>query len=180
MDYYAQEQYIPQVTPDDIITGSVERWKAHREGILHRGYTIGLRYQDQILCQHRKHPVFNGFVDLTASSHQIFQEHDRLVPMETSLLGCLEREWRLSTDDLSSPFSFKGIAVYESTHDGFTEHEVCHYYEAELRRLPSFQPAFSYGMLLLPIDQLRTPSELPIHRALAPWVEAIRDQGLIG
>lgn len=178
MDYYSQEFFIPQVNEQDEIIGRVERWKAHREGILHRGYTIGLFYEGQMVCQHRKHPVFDGFLDLTASSHQIYQGDD-LMDMNTSLFWCLEREWNLKKEDITTDFKLAGKVVYESKHGEYIEHEVCHLYLAQTKTLPVFNPEYAYGISLIPVDQLNNPSTNAVLSGLAPWVTPMIEQKII-
>lgn len=177
MDYYQQEFFIPQVNEQDEIIGKVERWKAHTEGILHRGYTIGLIYKGQMICQHRKHPVFDGFLDLTASSHQIYQGEE-LMDIDTSLFWCLEREWGLQKKDITTPFSLAGKVVYESKHDKYVEHEVCHLYLAETNTLPEFNPEYAYGISLIPLEHLRKPELNPVLSGLAPWVISMNENHL--
>ena len=178
MDYYSQEFFIPQVNEQDEIIGKVERWKAHKEGILHRGYTIGLLYNDQMICQHRKHPVFDGFLDLTASSHQIY-DGEELMDITKSLLWCLEREWNLKKEDLTKDFSLAGKVVYESKHEEYIEHEVCHLYLSETKTLPVFSPEYAYGVSLIPLEQLNNPSKNAVLAGLAPWVTPMIEQGLL-
>ncbi|OGK14978.1 hypothetical protein A2774_01005 [Candidatus Roizmanbacteria bacterium RIFCSPHIGHO2_01_FULL_39_12c] len=71
MDYYEQKQFLGEVDKQDKIIGQIEKWEAHKNGILHRGYTCILTYQYKVLLQHRKHPVFDGVFDLSFSSHPI-------------------------------------------------------------------------------------------------------------
>lgn len=176
-DYYTQELFIPQVDENDTIIGTVERWKAHQDGILHRGFTIGLVYQDQFLCQLRRHPVFGGFIDLTASSHQLYDSDGKLASIEEAIEACLQREWHIGLSDLTGEIIHKGSAIYHSTHGKYTEHEVCHYYTASIGQLPSFDNEFAYGYGLFSRDELRDEA-IPLSRALAPWVDAAFMDGL--
>jgi isopentenyldiphosphate isomerase len=178
MDYYTQELFIPQVNEQDEIIGQVERWKAHREGILHRGYTVALLYQGQMLCQHRKHPVFDGFIDLAASSHQIYQ-NDKLIDANTSVLQCLAREWNIELSQLSRDLSLVGKVVYNSKHGEYIEHEVCHLYLSEIKSLPVPNLEFAYGFSLLPLSQLQQPETNPALAGLAPWVTSMIKEGLL-
>lgn len=76
MSYYAKRQLIAKVDKKGNIIGEIEKWEAHKKGILHRAFTVCLRYEDKFVLQHRKHPSFDGAFDLTSSSHQIFiSEH---------------------------------------------------------------------------------------------------------
>ena len=53
------------------ITGEIEKWEAHKKGILHRAYTVAIMHKGKLLLQHRKHPAFGGVLDATISSHQL-------------------------------------------------------------------------------------------------------------
>ena len=71
MDYYKQKQFLAQVDKNDRILGKIEKWEAHKKGVLHRGYTCILIYKGSYIFQHRKHPVFDGVFDLSFSSHPL-------------------------------------------------------------------------------------------------------------
>src|SRR3989338_8675413 len=73
MDYYKQQQFLAQVDENDKILGKIEKWDCHKKGILHRGYTCILIYQNSFVLQHRKHPVFDGVFDLSFSSHPVYR-----------------------------------------------------------------------------------------------------------
>lgn len=170
MDYYTQELFIPQVNEQDTIIDKVERWQAHKEGILHRGFTVGILYKGMMLCQHRKHPVFDGFVDLTASSHQLYKADGTLTSPTDAVVTCLEREWNITEDDLAYEPKLAGKVTYNSKHEEYIEHEVCHLYISEINNIPSFNPEYAYGFSLIPVEQLRDPELNPLLRGLAPWV----------
>ncbi|MFW5703696.1 MAG: hypothetical protein ACOCXQ_02585 [Patescibacteria group bacterium] len=178
MSYYKEEQYIPQVNENDEIIGQVERWQAHREGILHRGYTIALIYEDTVICQHRKHPVFGGFLDLTASSHQIYEDNT-LMSIHESINRCLLREWGLIPGAITSEPKLIGKVMYQSTHGEFIEHEVCHLYASRLRSIPLFDPEYAYGISLIPIEEMIDPKKNALLRGLAPWVTPMIEEGLL-
>jgi isopentenyldiphosphate isomerase len=178
MDYYKQELFIPQVNEQDEIQGKVERWKAHQEGILHRGFTVGVLYEGQMLCQHRKHPVFDSFLDLTASSHPIYTGDD-LQDMTEAVEKCLLREWNIKSEELSYKPKLAGKVVYDSRHEDFVEHEVCHLYITEVKKLPMPVLEFAYGFSLLPLEQFNDVKKYPLLNGLAPWVEAMIMQGLL-
>jgi isopentenyldiphosphate isomerase len=173
MDYYTKELFIPQVDEQDTVIGKVERWKAHREGILHRGFTVGVWYKGRMVCQHRKHPVFDGFVDLTASSHPVY-DGETLQDTVDAVEGCLSREWNISPSLLKYRPKLAGKVVYDSRHGEFVEHEVCHLYFTEIEALPHDIPEdVSYGYSLIPVDHLNDPERNPLLRGLAPWVTAM-------
>lgn len=178
MDYYQQELYIPQVNEQDEILGKVERWHAHEKGILHRGFTVGVLFEGQMLCQHRKHPVFDSFLDLTASSHPIYQG-EVLQDMTEAVEKCLAREWNISKDQLVYAPKLAGKVVYDSRHEDFVEHEVCHLYITEVKTLPAPVLEFAYGFSLLPLAQFNDVKKYPLLNGLAPWVEAMILQDLL-
>src|SRR3972149_1339879 len=99
MNYYKKRILLAEVDKNDNVVGKIERWEAHKKGILHRGVTTAIFYKDYIICQHRKHPVFNGYLDLTFSTHPFF-EKEKLVDMEEAINLSLKREWNINKSDL--------------------------------------------------------------------------------
>lgn len=167
--YYQQKIYIPQVDEHDNFIGSIERWEAHEKGTLHRAFTIAVSYQDKIICQHRKHPVFDGWIDLTASSHpQILK--DKIQDIEDAVIQTLKREWNLDEQKLTNLKSI-GSIVYSTPdpNSKYIEHELCHFYTAETSTLPVFNTQISYGFSLQALISLKKRVN-PIYQALAPWV----------
>lgn len=178
MDYYKQTLFIPRVNENDEVIGKVERWEAHEKGILHRGFTVGLLYDGKMVCQHRKHPVFDGFMDLTASSHP-FYEGDILQDTVTAVENCLKREWHVAPENLEARPALVGKVIYDSKHGDFIEHEVCHLYIATVKTLPMPDLEFSYGFSLLPLEHLNDPELNPTLRGLAPWVTEMIFKGVL-
>ncbi|MEN9327943.1 MAG: hypothetical protein RI947_751 [Candidatus Parcubacteria bacterium] len=167
MDYYKKALYIPQVDEDDNVLGKVERWEAHKKGILHRGFTVALVYKGRFICQHRKHPVFDGVIDLTASSHPLYT-NKTIQTIPDAATDTLKREWNIDAASLS-PLTFKGKVIYSSFDGTYTEHELCHFYMAETDTLPTANLDFSYGFSLLTVEDFQK-SNAPLMKALAPWV----------
>lgn len=180
MNYYTKELFIPRVDEQDIIIDRIERWKAHIEGILHRGFTVGVytKTGDMIL-QHRKHPVFDNYYDLTASSHQIY-ENDTLQDVSSALFRTLEREWNMTQDMFKNEPKLVGKTLYKSTHEKYTEHELCHLYTIQLdtETVPQPNKEFAYGYLTLPLDTIMTASYEKSH-GLAPWVVSFFEDSLL-
>jgi isopentenyldiphosphate isomerase len=171
--YYRKEIFLAQIDRKDNVTGQVERWYAHREGILHRGFTVILMFKDKILLQHRRHPAFDGFYDLTFSSHQIY-ENGILQPDTKAIKESLLREWRVSQDDLVSGPEKIGTVYYKAKDPEsiYTEHEIDYVYFAVLKRMPDPDPEYSYGHKLIKRDpETFLPHAEPLN--LAPWVEKI-------
>ncbi len=179
MDYLSTLQYIAAVDQEDKIIEKVERWKAHKQGILHRAFTLTITYEDQLLLQHRKHPVFDGVYDVTISSHPIYNGN-QLEDMEDALYRTLQREWNIKIKDLVAAPSFKGAFYYQASdpRSDYQEHEVCHVYTCQLKvlSLPNLDTA--YGFSLQDINQIRNKDNL-LYPLLAPWVQKMITQNLL-
>ena len=176
MDYYKKLIYIPHVDRKDRVLGPVERWKAHREGILHRGFTIGLLYKDFFICQHRKHPVFGGFFDLTASSHPQYK-NKTLQTHENAVFQTLSREWNLSQEDLDGEIKEKGKVYYRSSFGKYIEHEICYFFTARVKKVPQVNYEFAYGFSLLTLSDLKDEKS-PYVNTVAPWVKQALKENL--
>lgn len=182
MDYYQKKFYLAQVDRNDQLIGPVERWQAHEKGILHRGFTVILTYNNQLLLQQRKHPVFDKKYDLSFSSHPIFVA-GQLEPMEEAIFRTLKREWNLNGTDLNRSDLKSGLKtglkyldkIYYRAADPkskFVEHEIDHIYLAEINKLPQPNLDFAYGYKL--INQKNLPSKIyDLGSKLAPWVKKI-------
>jgi len=179
MQYYEDNIYIPHVDEHDEYIDKVERWEAHEKSILHRAFTVGLLYQDQMICQHRKHPVFDGWLDLTASSHPQVFDDGAVQPIEEAIYQTLQREWQIDPKEIHDLHS-SGYVVYESPdpHGAYIEHEVCHLYLGTIERIPSPQNGVAYGYTLQTIKRLGDTSN-PVNSALAPWVDEFFKSGLL-
>lgn len=179
MDYFNQEQFIAQVDKNDAIIGQVEKWEAHKKGILHRAFTVTLLFNNKIIVQHRKHPVFDDVYDATVSSHQIYKD-DTLQSDKIAIFDSLKRECNISQEQLTTEPEFKGT-IYYRAHDpksDYVEHEVCRIYTASVTELPDFNPEFAYGYRLAEREDLfDTNSE--IYALLAPWVKEALKSDLI-
>lgn len=175
--YYQQKIYIPQVDELDNFIGPIERWEAHEKGILHRAFTIAVSYQGLIICQHRKHPVFDGWIDLTASSHpQVL--NDKIQNIEDAAIQTLKREWNLDEQKLAN-LKCTGSVVYSTPdpNSKYVEHELCHFYTVETSTLPSFNSQISYGFSLQKLSALKKKAN-PIYPSLAPWVREALEKEL--
>ncbi len=177
MDYYKQKLYIPQVDKDDTIIGKIERWEAHKKGILHRAFDIAIYYKGTIILQHRKHPVYNGVFTLTATSHQYFVGA-YFQDIQDGIYTTLKREWNIEKNDLLYTPKYVGKIYYKSTDGTYFEHEICHYYVSEVEELPEVNFDYAYGYSLVSRDELYSPT-FPLSKILAPWVEEALNQKLI-
>lgn len=173
MDYYKQTQYVAAVDKDDIIIGPVEKWEAHKKGTLHRGYTAILSHGDNIIIQHRKHPVFDDVFDLSFSSHQIYA-NDVLQANEQALFAGLLREWGMDESHITSPPKLIDKVYYKAVDEksSYIEHEIDYIYLIMLNKVPVANLDFAYGYEVVPKKDLhRTIHNL--HAKPAPWVHGI-------
>lgn len=177
-DYYKQQQMIARVDEHDTILGPIEKWEAHTKGILHRAFTVALLYENCVLLQHRKHPSFDGYFDMTLSSHQLFV-NNILEDDKTAIFKCLKRELSIDAHLVTEPVK-KGTVLYKAQDPGaeFIEHELCYFYTCELSQLPQPEYEFSYGYVAVPIDDIKSGRNHVSH-ALAPWVKEFLKKGLV-
>ncbi|MEK7186541.1 MAG: hypothetical protein AAB675_04235 [Patescibacteria group bacterium] len=177
--YYKQKQIIAQVNKSGDVIGKIEKWEAHKKGILHKALTIALIYKDQFIIQHRKHPAFDGVFDITSSSHQLFV-NEKLQSTLDAVYETLKREWNISRNDLIGKPKNNG-AIYYKTKDPkseFIEHEVCEILTAELKKLPSPNLEFAYGFSLVKKGEIMNKNGR-IYQSLAPWVKKAIAENLL-
>lgn len=172
-DYYSQIQYIAQIDKENNILGKIEKWEAHEKRILHRAFTVVLYYADSIVLQHRKHLVFDGYFDLTFSSHQIYKSETLQSDLE-AIYDALKREWNIKENDLKTPPVFKGQIYYNAQDPGskYGDHEIDVIYTALLKNEPRPNLNFAYGYSLMKKEDLLKPAQ-PIRSAFAPWVNVM-------
>jgi len=171
MNYYKQKQFIAKIDRKGNIIGKIEKWEAHRKGVLHKALTVAIIYKGQYILQHRKHPAFDGVLDLTSSSHQIYI-NNKLQTTEEATYECLKREWGLSKKDFIGKLRNDG-AIYYKARDlksGFTEHEVCEMLTIKIKKLPTPDFDYAYGFSLVTKKQL-LDKRGRIYGSLAPWVK---------
>ncbi len=172
MSYYKQIQHLAQVDRNDKIIGRVEKWQTHRKNILHRGFTAILYFQNQVILQHRKHPVFDGVYDLSFSSHQIYVG-EKLQDDSSAINVGLKREWNLEKKDLIKPPEFLTKFYYQAKDPDsqYSEHEIDYIYQVRLNRLPQSQREYAYGMEIISQSALNTINkQFP---KLTPWAKEI-------
>ena len=161
-NYYCQQQFVVLVDENDQIIGQAEKWQAHKNKLLHRGFTLIMNYDQQTIFQYRRHPVFDKCYDMSFSSHQLISG-DKIQSDKEAILMGLKREWNLEEVDLRSELKFISKINYQA-HDPnsrYWEHEIDYIYQVELKKLPSVNPEYAYGF------------ELQLQKPLAPWVEKI-------
>lgn len=170
MDYYKELQEIAQIDLQDNIIGRIEKWKAHRESILHRAFTTILKYKNKYILQHRKHPVFDGCLDLSFSSHQLYK-NGQLEDDVSAVLSSLNREWNVKKSSLIHPPKKIGSVYYEEKdpHSEYSDHEIDYIYLVELNEIPTPNYDFAYGFSLVEKRDLTKHFSL----LFAPWVKKI-------
>lgn len=161
------------------ILDEIERWEAHEKAILHRAFTVALFYKDQLLIQHRKHPVFDGTFDVTSSSHQVYK-NNKLQDTVLASLICIEREWGITKKDLAKQPKDLGTIYYKAkdTKSIYTEHEICNVIVAEVKKLPEVNLDVSYGYSLVTKKELQN-TKSRIYDNLAPWVKVMLTDNLL-
>lgn len=179
MDYLKALQYIAHVDSNDTVLGKVERWEAHEKGILHRAFTLSIMFEDTLVLQHRKHPVFDGIYDVSISSHPLYVDDTLQDPLD-AIYRTLAREWHIEQPQLVGPPEYKGKIYYQAAdpYSRYQEHEICYIYTCELKKIimPNFETA--YGFSLQTPKQLRNPKN-PLTPLLAPWVKKMIEENLL-
>ncbi|MEK9178494.1 MAG: hypothetical protein AAB801_01805 [Patescibacteria group bacterium] len=171
LDYYKQTQIIARVDKTGKVLGKVEKWEAHKKGVLHKGLTIALSYKGQFIIQHRKHPAFDGVFDITSSSHQLFVRGKLQTSLE-AVYECLKREWDLTKKDFLTTPKNLGSIYYKAKDSKsiYTEHEICDILVARVKKIPTPNYDFAYGFSLLSKEELSNKNSR-IYEGLAPWVK---------
>lgn len=178
-DYYTKEQIIATVDRKGNIIGKIEKWEAHRKGILHRGITVAIFFEDYFIMQHRKHPAFDGVFDITSSSHQLFI-NGQLQSAIDATYDTLEREWNISRNDLISKPENLGFVYYKAKDpkSEFTEHEIDDVLTVRVKKIPTPNFDFAYGFSLVKRDEILNKKSR-IYNNLAPWVKIMIKDNLL-
>lgn len=165
--YLRQNQTIIRVDEKGNAIGSIDKWEAHKKGILHKGFSVALCSGNNIILQLRKHPVFDKVVDVTASSHPLVIS-GKNQPEENAVYDCLLREWNVPKNNVIN-FTNCGSFVYKAPDNaGYIEHEYCTFYSAKVEKEIKPNMEFAYGFVTMPLEELKSnPGIIP---NLAPWV----------
>ncbi len=179
LPFYKKEIFITQVDENDKIIGPVERWKAHRENILHRAISVVLFFEDKVFVQHRKHPLFDGFFDITIASHQFFED-GKMQDDIVSVYRNIEREWNLKREDIISEPEFMGKIYYKSKDDGseFHEQEFDYFYKVELKVFKPPVMDYCYGFSLIPLAEIKAGKH-GILPNITPWTRKAFENGVL-
>lgn len=170
---------IARVNRKGEILGQIEKWEAHKKGILHKAFTVAIIYNNKLLVQHRKHVAFDGVLDVTISSHQLFVK-GKLEDTFEATLNTLKREWNIDKKDLIKPLINEGSVYYKAKDkfSEFTEHEVCDLIVAEIKTLKEPNFDFAYGYSIVDKKDLSNKSSR-LYSQLAPWVKVMIEQKLL-
>lgn len=176
--YYKQKQIIARVDKKGNVIGKIEKWEAHRKGILHKALTIALIYKGSFIIQHRKHPAFDGVFDITSSSHQLFID-GKLESTIDATYKTLEREWNITKKDLLTKPKNLGSVYYKAKDEKsiYIEHEVCEILVAKIKNLPIANLDFAYGFSLVKKEELVNKNSR-IYQNLAPWVKKTIEENM--
>ncbi len=174
--YYKQKQMIARVDKQGNILGEIEKWEAHKKGILHRAISVALLYKGQYVIQHRKHIAFDGTYDITVSSHQLMINGQMEDTVECTLRA-LKREFQVDIKGLRKRPAIEGFVYYKAKDkfSEFTEHEIDDILIAELKALPNPNYEFAYGYSLVTKDELKR-KESRLYQNLAPWVKVMLEE----
>jgi isopentenyl-diphosphate Delta-isomerase len=178
-NYYISIQKIAKLDKKGKIIGQIEKWEAHKNGVLHKAISITLIYKDQYILQHRKHPAFNGVFDLTSSSHQLYVNNKLQSSVDTAY-ECLKREWGINKNDLIGDIKEVGEIYYKAKDPNsiFKEHEMCIMLLAKVKKLPISNFDYAYGYSLVNKEDLTDKKSL-IYKNLAPWCKEAIEKSLI-
>jgi isopentenyl-diphosphate delta-isomerase len=170
MKFLAKE-YLIKVNKKDQVLGKVEKWMVHKKAILHRGFTVAIFCQNKIILQLRKHQIFDGYLDLTCSSHPLFLKGKSQNTLD-AVYQTLKREWGIEKKDLVCPVKKRGTIIYKAKDlkSGLIEHEICSLYITEVENVPSFNSDFAYGFSLVEKNIL-LENNVELNKLLAPWVK---------
>lgn len=179
MSYYDEQQEIAHVDEHDNILNAVEKWEAHKKGLLHRAITVAVFYNDYAILQHRKHPVFDNVFDLSVSSHQLMKNGE-IEEDEQTLYRTIKRELGLTQKDLIEQPVHDGNICYKACdpHSEYVEHEVCHIYTCRTKKVPKINLEFAYGYSLQKADEIKNKKS-PLYSILAPWVKEMIHKEII-
>lgn len=176
-NYYSDRQLIGKVDRKGNVIGEIEKWAAHKTGALHKGFSVVLFYNEKIILQHRKHPAFDGVLDLTISSHPLFI-NGRLQTTQEAALQAIKREWK--DVELSGEIKNTGFVYYKSKDPKsiYTEHEICDILIVKLKSIPTPNFDYAYGFSLVSKEDLKNEKSR-IYENLSPWSKKVVDKDLI-
>lgn len=173
--YYEKTQQLARVDETGRVIGEIDKWEAHKNGILHKGFSVALFSNNQITLQVRKHPVFDGVVDVTASSHPEMI-NGKMEDEKGTIIKCLKREWHISEKEIGQLNNLGSIYYKAKDNAGFIEHEYCTFYGAKAIRNVTPDPEFAYGFVQVDLEFLK---KNPQSFNLASWVKVALNKNLL-
>lgn len=178
-DYYAKKQMIARVDRKGNRIGKIEKWEAHKKGVLHRGLTVVVLFKQYFIMQHRKHPAFDGTFDITSSSHQVFI-NGQLENIIDAAYDTLKRELNIAKKDLISKPKKIGFVYYKAKdpNSEFTEHEIDDILIVKVEKIPPPNFDFAYGVSLVKRDEVLNKKSI-IYKNLAPWTKVMIKKNLL-
>lgn len=178
-NYYDEKQYIEKVDKKGKHLGFIEKWEAHKKGVLHRGFGVILVYKNYYLLQHRRHPAFDAVLDLSSASHQL-QKRGDFENLNEAVINSLKREWNIKEEDLRGEIKNLGYVYYKSRDPKsiYTEHEYCDILIVEINKFPKPNLDFAYGYSLATKEELYNKKSR-IFENLSPWGKKMIEKKLL-
>jgi isopentenyldiphosphate isomerase len=176
INHYQRKLYLAAVNDNNEVIGQVERWHAHREGILHRGFTVIIEFGESLILQHRKHPAFDRTWDLSFSSHQIFSQNV-LQSSGDAINSALEREWGINSKQLKQQPVQIGSFYYRAKDQNsiYIEHEIDEIFKVEIDSFPKPNHEYAYGFIQIHKKEFGD-NKLFDKYNFSPWVSNIFTQ----
>ncbi len=162
-----KQENVILVDTADTIVGSMEKYEAHRKGLLHRAFSVFLfNDQDQLLLQQRALDKYHcgGLWTNSCCSHQ------RLGESNLDAAGRrLMEELGIKAFDLHDAFSFVYSAQFDN---GLTEHEFDHVLIGKFNGEPAFNPTEVAAVQYM--DQNQIEEEITLFPdKFTPWFKLI-------
>lgn len=160
------------------INGQIERWEAHKKGILHRAFTVAMLYKNKYIIQHRKHPVFDNTFDVTSSSHQLVK-NGKIENTIDAAINCIFREWKISRSDLGK-IKNEGAFYYKAKDKKsvYIEHEYCDLVTVDIKSMPEPNFEVAYGYSLMTRQEIKNRDSRTYH-LLTPWTQKMLQKNLL-
>ncbi len=163
-------EHVILVDAHDKEIGTMEKMEAHRQGLLHRAFSILLFNSDgDILLQKRAQHKYHsgGLWTNTCCSHPLPDES-----MAEATRRKLKQEMGI---DLQPEFAYK--FTYKTTLDhGLTEHEVDHVFIGTFDGIPSINTDEVEDWKFMSLDDLKEDAQRNPHQYTS-WFKLILQQG---
>lgn len=170
ISYFEKKIDLIEVDKKDEIKNPVDRWEAHKIGILHRGFTCILKIGDFYIVQKRKHLVFNNVFDLSFSSHPRMLKGNKPQKLEDAIRENFKREWYFRGKIIKLKFLDKYHYKEKDEKSGYFEHEINYLYLMEIKGKIKNKEEYSYGMDQMNFETLYRKFK---NFNFAPWIKKI-------